>query len=74
MMDFFSLVMPEGACCAISPRNVKGIMAGFWATVTTLDANYCGLLERMLYSAVQSACKWVVDTSKTLCDCKISMV
>jgi len=55
-MDFFFVVMPEGAC-AISPRSVKDGMAGFWATVTTFDANYCGLLERMLCSAVQSAFK-----------------
>jgi hypothetical protein len=44
MMDCFSVVMPEGARCAISPRSLKDIMAGFWATVTTLDANYCGFL------------------------------
>lgn len=54
--------MPEGACCAISPRSLKDVMAGFWAAVTTLDAIYCGLLERVLRSA------------KTLCDYKTSMV
>ena len=74
MMDCFSVVTPEGACCAISRRSLKDVMAGFWVTVTTLDANYYGFLERMFCSALRPAFTWVVDTSKTLCDYKTSMV